>query len=104
IRLPDVNVPIATYMGWNLGSEGFAKGSLCSVIGSTIPFSITKLDRQKSGDPRLSIKERYVNHDAYVNQIKEASKRLLKKRLLLKDDVDFYVELARKRDIGLPRH
>ena len=104
IRLPDVNVPIATYMGWNLGSEGFAKGSLCSVIGSTIPFSITKLDRQKSGDPRLSIKERYVNHDAYVNQIKEASTRLLKKRLLLKDDVDFYVELARKRDIGLPRH
>jgi hypothetical protein len=104
IRLPDVNVPIATYMGWNLGSEGFAKGSLCSVIGSTIPFSITKLERQKSGDPRLSIKERYVNHDAYVNHIKEASKRLLKKRLLLKDDVDFYVELARKRDIGLPKH
>ena len=102
IRLPDVSVPLATYMGWNIGSEGFTKGSLCSVIGSAIPFPLTKSDRQKSADPRLSIEERYVNHEAYVKQVEEVAKRLMEKRLLLEDDVKLYVELARKRDIGLP--
>ena len=102
IRLPEVSVPLATYMGWNIGSEGFTKGSLCSVIGSAIPFPLTKSDRQKSADPRLSIEERYVNHEAYVKQVEEVARRLVEKRLLLEDDVKLYVELARKRDIGLP--
>ncbi len=101
IRLPDVSVPLATYMGWNLGSEGFAEGSLCSVIGSTIPFPATKSDRQQRADPRLSIEERYANHEAYVKQVEEAAERLVEKRLLLEDDVELYVELARKRDIGI---
>ncbi|MCH7822671.1 MAG: hypothetical protein IIA07_11685 [Proteobacteria bacterium] len=101
IRLPDVSVPLATYMGWNLGSKGFAEGSLCSVIGSTIPFRVTKSDRQRLKDPRLSIEERYANHEAYVKQVEAAAKRLVEKRLLLEDDVKLYVELARKRDIGI---
>jgi hypothetical protein len=101
IRLPDVSVPLATYMGWNLGSEGFAEGSLCSVVGSRIPFPATKSERRKSGDPRRSIEERYPSHEAYVKQVEEAAKRLVKKRLLLDDDVDLYVELARRSDIGV---
>ena len=101
IRLPDVSVPLATYMGWNVGSEGFAEGSLCSVIGSTIPFPATKSNRQRRADPRLSIEERYPNHEAYVMQVEEAAKRLVEGRLLLEDDVELYVELARKRDIGI---
>jgi hypothetical protein len=101
IRLPDVSVPLATYMGWNLGSEGFAEDSLCSVIGSTIPFPATKTDRQQRADPRLSIEERYPDHEAYVQQVEEAAKRLVEKRLLLEDDVESYVELARKRNIGI---
>jgi hypothetical protein len=101
IRLPDVSVPLATYMGWNLGSKGFAEGSLCSVIGSTIPFPVTRSDRQKSADPRLSIEERYANHEAYVKQVEGAAKRLVEKRLLLEDDVGLYVGLARERNIGI---
>jgi len=101
IRLPDVSAPRATYMGWNLGSEGFAEGSLCSVIGSAIPFPLTKSDRQELKDPRLSIEERYANHEAYVKQVEEAAMRLVGKRLLLEDDVKLYVELARNRDIGI---
>jgi hypothetical protein len=101
IRLPDVGVPLATYMGWNLGSEGFAKGSLCSVIGSTIPFPATNSDRQKSADPRRSVEERYPDHEAYVKQVEAAARRLVEKRLLLEDDVKLYVDLARKRDIGI---
>jgi hypothetical protein len=101
IRLPDVSVPLATYMGWNLGSEGFAEGSLCSVIGSTIPLPATKKERQQRADPRLSIEERYPDHEAYVKQVEQAARRLVEKRLLLDDDVKLYVELARNRDIGI---
>jgi hypothetical protein len=35
-----------------------------------------------------------------VNQVEEASRRLVEKRLLLEDDLDLYVELARNRSIG----
>ena len=101
IRLPEVSVPLATYMGWNLGSEGFAKGSLCSVIGSAIPFPVTKSDRKKFADPRLSIEERYANREAYVKQVEGAVEALLEKRLLLDKDAKLYVELARSRDIGI---
>ena len=62
---------------------------------------MTKSDRQRLKDPRLSIEERYANHEAYVKQVEEAAKRLVEKRLLLEDDVKLYVELARKSDIGI---
>jgi hypothetical protein len=101
IRLPDVSVPLATYMGWNLGSEGFAEGSLCTVTGSTIPFPATKSERKQSGDPRPSIEERYPSREAYVKQVEAAAKRLVEKRLLLEADVALYVELARRRNIGV---
>ncbi len=62
---------------------------------------MTKSDRHKRADPRLSIEERYPNHEAYVKQVEEAAKRLVERRLLLEDDVELYTELARKRDIGI---
>jgi len=37
-----------------------------------------------------------------VKQVEEVAKRLMEKRLLLEDDIKLYVELAHKRDIGLP--
>ena len=68
---------------------------------SHLDIPATKSDRQKSGDPRLSIEERYPSHEAYVKQVEAAAKRLAEKRLLLEEDVALYVELARSRDIGI---
>lgn len=101
IRQPDVSVPLATYAGWNLAREGFAEGSLCSVIGSTIPFARTRSERQATNDPRLSIEQRYASHEEYVRAVEQAARQLVEKRLLLEDDVDLYVEMAGQRDIGL---
>ena len=84
-----------------LGSEGFAEGSLCTVTGSRIPFPATKSERKKSGDPRPSVEERYPSHEAYVKKVEEAAKRLVEKRLLLDADIELYVELARRRNIGV---
>ena len=100
IRLPDVSVPLATYAGWNLARKGFAESSLCSVIGSTIPFAKVRSEREAATDPRLSIEERYESHEEYVEAVEQAATRLVMKRLLLEDDVSLYVEVARQRDIG----
>ena len=82
IRLPDIDIPIATYVGWNIGSEGFAKGSLCGGVGSYIPFPRTRLERIQTGDPRLSIQERYRTKKEYIEKITGGA--LEKKQLFLK--------------------
>ena len=64
IRLPDLTVPLATYAGWNLRHpDSGAPGQIMPQIGSTIPFPATREDREATGDPRLSIEERYVSKE-----------------------------------------
>ena len=101
IRLPYLDAPIATYVGWNLGSEGFAEGSLCGAVGSYIPFAKTKSERLKSGDPRLSIQERYETKNEYIERLRKSSQDLIDNRFLLEIDSDLYVNDAIKIDIGL---
>jgi hypothetical protein len=88
VRPIPVQVPTATYAGWNLRSAGNAKDELCSLTGSYIPFAATKADRLASGDPRLSNEERYASHADYVRQVKQAAKHMMGERLLLKADAD----------------
>ena len=95
IRMPGVGVPTATYLGWNLRSEGYAEGTLCSVTGSTVPFAHTKAARLASGDPRPSIEERYPTAQAYIDAVTEAARRLVDERLLLEEDMKRYVDRAR---------
>ena len=100
IRMPAVEVPRATYLGWNHRREGSAEGEVCSNTGSYIPFAETRAEREASRDPRLSIEERYRNQEAYVEKVKEAASRLLEDRLLLEEDVKRIVEGAERNLIG----
>ena len=95
IRIPSVEVPTETYLGWNLRSPGYAEGALCGVIGSTIKLPHSKAERIASGDPRLSVQERYASVDDYVDQISVAALQLVRERLLLAEDAERYVEQAR---------
>src|SRR5262249_18963365 len=81
IRLPDVAVPLATYTGWNVYRA--APSELCDRDGSAIFFARTKAEREASGDPRLSLEERYGSRDAYVAKVKAAADALVAERLLL---------------------
>ena len=101
IKLPYLDAPIATYVGWNIGSEGYAKGSLCGAVGSYIPFAKTKSERLKSGDPRLSIQERYQTKNEYIERLRKSSQDLINNRFLLEIDSDLYVNDAMEIDIGL---
>jgi hypothetical protein len=96
IRLPAIEVPLATYTGWNLRPRGLAEGELSSLLGSFIPFAKTKAQRRKSGDPRPSLEERYKNKQDYVQQISRAARILIEQRYLLAEDAERMITEARK--------
>jgi alpha/beta hydrolase family protein len=87
IRLPEVQVPLATYTGWALRAGPQANDG-CEGSGQYIPFPKTKVDRLASGDPRLSIEERYGNVDAYSAKLRGAIDSLVSSGYLLPADAD----------------
>ena len=98
IRLPDVAVPLATYTGWGLRAH--AGGDVCDAAGQKIDFAKTKAERLASGDPRLSIEERYPTHEQYVSAVTRAANALRQDRLLLDEDVQRYIDRAEKSNVG----
>jgi Alpha/beta hydrolase domain len=97
IRLPAVQVPSGTYTGWNLQPGWLAVDELSGLLGSYIPFSKTKADGRKTGDPRLSLEERYKDHSDYVQQVSCAARRLVDERFLLPEDAERMIDEAKKR-------
>ena len=65
-----------------------------SPIGGFIPFAKTKAERTASGDPRLSLEERYKDHDGYVRAVKTAADRLVTEGFLLREDADAMLKQA----------
>jgi hypothetical protein len=86
--------PLGTYLGWNITSEGFFAGRTCSFAGGMIPFAKTKAERLAAGDPRLSLEERYGDHDGYVTAVKAAAANAADKGFLLPADADSLIEEA----------
>jgi hypothetical protein len=85
VRLPDVTVPLATYTGWALRSGPQANDG-CEAAGQYIPFPKTKADRINSGDPRLSLEERYPSLSAYSSAVERAIDDMIAERLMLPED------------------
>ncbi|MBN1848093.1 MAG: hypothetical protein JW932_05860 [Deltaproteobacteria bacterium] len=101
VRLPDIQVPVGTYTGWNRTNPGFGGDyRLCTASGSFIPFAPTEAERLANGDPRLSLEERYPSHKAYVKEVARAALKLVHQRLLLWDDAVEIVKKAYESDIG----
>ena len=88
IRLPDIAAPLATQAGWNYRDASIGSPDrLAGEIGSYIPFARTKADRDRVGDPRLSIEERYRNRDEYVGRFAAATLDLVTRGYVLAEDV-----------------
>jgi hypothetical protein len=98
VRTIEVAAPIATLTGWALRAPGHREGDLCGLAGSYIPFAQTKAARQTRGDPRPSLEERYGDHAGFVTAVEEASRTLVRERLLLQEDADRYIEAAKGPD------
>jgi hypothetical protein len=98
VRYPDMQAPIATYIGWALRKAGYAEGELMMTNGCIKAFARTKAEREKVGDPRLSIEERYSSHQAYVDMVKRAVDELVKEGFLLLEDGESYIEAAKRKN------
>jgi hypothetical protein len=99
IRLPAVQAPLGTYTGWNLQPRRLAINELSGLLGSFIPFSKDKAQRNQRHDPRLSLQERYANPRDYVNKVSRAARTLVEQRYLLPDDAERMIHEARKKRI-----
>jgi hypothetical protein len=108
IKAPLQMAPLGTYVGWNVIASGMYKGRLCNNNGTTvagyIPFARTKAERSASGDPRLSLEERYHTHAGYVRSVKQAADTLVKQRYLLRTDADSMISQAEKSDVLVDRN
>ena len=93
VRLPAIAVPRGTHTAWNLRRQGFAEGELL-LLGSYFPFAETKEERLASGDPRLSLEERYPTKDDYFGKIARAADELRNMRIILTEDVERIVNAA----------
>jgi hypothetical protein len=95
IRLPEVAVPLATYTGWNFRSAATGgTGQLVPLLGSYIPLTRTKVEREARHDPRPSIEERYPSRQQYLDAINKSAAALVKEGYLLADDVPSVVKRA----------
>ncbi len=88
IRMPEQEVPLGTMTGWNFRSESIgAPDTLITNSGAYIPFPATRAEREKTGDPRLSIEERYSSRADYMAKIEQVANRLAQERYILAADV-----------------
>jgi hypothetical protein len=80
------DAPLGTYLGWNITAGSgdavdiydgrpFHAGQVCNYVGGMVPFAKTQGERlaRTPVDPRLSLQERYQNHDGYVAAVKAAA-------------------------------
>ncbi len=97
LRLPTLDVPIATYVPINAPNPALPplpppldqlQNLVCLLNGGVIPFDDATLD------------ELYPNHGRYVNQIVRGSADLRKERSLLKEDAKKLTQDAVKSDVG----
>jgi hypothetical protein len=103
VRMPEIAVPTATYTGWNLRAafaSDLAHADGRDASGLKIDFAATLADRQTSGDPRRSIKERYPTHQAYVDAVTAVANQLRNDRFLIQEDVDAYISAAQASNVG----
>ena len=101
VRMPELQVPAATYTGWNLRTEAAGKDEFCVASGSFIPFATTLSERVKNKDPRLSLQERYGSRAAYLEAMRGAIDQMIAERLVLAEDVERIMLRAEKLGAGL---
>jgi hypothetical protein len=95
IRLPAIQVPIATFAGWNyrapkIGSPDQFDGE----AGSIYPFPRTRAEQAAAGDSRISLEERYTSRDQFLGKTTLAARQLLTDGFLLAEDIPDLIDQA----------
>ena len=94
--------PLGTYLGWNItagGARPFHEGQICNYVGGMLPFARTAQERQASGDPRLSLAERYGDHAGYVAAVRKAADQAMAEGFLLPADAQNLIRAAQASQV-----
>ena len=98
VSLPDVTVPVGTHAGWNpRDPDAGSPEQIVAMYGLTLYFAATAAERQRTGDPRPSLEERYRDAEDYKNQVSIAASKLAGQGYLLESDRDVVVAAAMDR-------
>lgn len=98
LRMPDLMVPVATHTGFNpRHPHTGGAGQMLEYIGSTLPFAASRSARERAGDPRPSLAERYAGRGDYLRQVEEAIQALVEARVLLAEDIALCRRIAAQR-------
>lgn len=95
-------MPLATHTGWNLqhqeiGNPDLVIGITSGLAGWTLPFPATWADREATGDPRLSLEERYPSREDYLRQVRAVAQALIEQGYLLAEDLSWVEAGAARR-------
>lgn len=95
IRTVELEAPLASYFPWNLrkGQPGDTNETT-RILGTFLPLPRTEAERAAAKDPRPSIAGKYRDRAAYLAQARKAAEELVKRRMLLADDVERAVARA----------
>jgi len=94
IRMPPVQVPIATYSGWNFRTPPMGSpDQLSGEAGAFYPFARRRAERT-AGDSRRSIEERYMSRDQYLGKVIAAARQLIGERFWLVEDLPDLIDQA----------
>lgn len=95
IRAVELRVPLCTYMGWNPRHvDNGAPGDIMLMMGSSVPFARTRAERERNGDPRRSVEERYTSKTTYLEHVRRAAYELVAQRHLLEEDIEGVIARA----------
>jgi hypothetical protein len=67
-----------------------------------VPFARTRAERLASGDPRLSLEERYGTHEGYVRAVRAAAANAAAQGFLLPGDAEAMIAQAEAGDVLEP--
>lgn len=98
IRMPDLTVPLGSHFGWNLRHPDTKEpDQQIAMQGISMFFAVTKEDRDKKGDRRLSINERYKTKEEFLNKVKQETGKLLDQNYILAEDVEIVISACEER-------
>jgi hypothetical protein len=96
VRLPEIAAPLGTFTGWNIQLPQLSSlNYLAGLAGSFEPFPTTREEREKTGDARRSIEERYATQRNYIDQVNQAAQELVRQRFMLAEDLEAVESEAR---------
>ena len=96
VRSLELLAPLATYTPWSLRRGAVNSEELVDFYGTFIPFARDRAERERRGDPRASVIERYGDRTRYVELVRRHAEMLAQSGFLLVEDVRRVVEQAER--------